>query len=70
MDSPFPAFNTVAPLNADTTLYPASARVSYNNHLIKMLDSTTASLYIYYLANEQETPASWARLNLELGEES
>ncbi|KAF5708879.1 hypothetical protein FMUND_10357 [Fusarium mundagurra] len=70
MSSPFPEAKTTVPLSADTTLYLASSRVTYNNHLIETIDDRIASLHQDCPANEQEVLVSSARLISVLAETS
>ncbi|KAF5571830.1 hypothetical protein FPHYL_168 [Fusarium phyllophilum] len=68
MNSPFPEAKTTVPLSADTTLYLASSRVKYNDHLIETIDDTIASLHQDCPANAQEAPVSSATLISGLAE--
>ncbi|KAF4436258.1 hypothetical protein FACUT_6650 [Fusarium acutatum] len=70
MDSPFPTVNKVVPLSADTTLYLASARVSYDDLILKSLDYTIKSLHLDRPTNEPDTPISSAPLIASLAETS
>ncbi|KAF5542531.1 hypothetical protein FMEXI_7505 [Fusarium mexicanum] len=70
MGSPFPAVNKVAPLSADTTLYLGSARVSYDDLILKSLDNTIESLHLDCPTNEQDTPMSSATLIADPAETS
>ncbi|CCT62208.1 uncharacterized protein FFB20_05098 [Fusarium fujikuroi] len=70
MGSPFPTVNKVLPLSADTTLYLASARVSYDGLILKSLDNTIESFHLDYPTNEHDTPISSARLISEPAETS
>lgn len=70
MGSPFPTVNKVLPLSADTTLYLASARVSYDGLILKSLDNTIESFHLDCPTNEHDTPISSARLISEPAETS
>ncbi|KAF5235792.1 hypothetical protein FANTH_11489 [Fusarium anthophilum] len=70
MGSPFPTVNRVAPLSADTTLYLGSARVSYDDLILKSLDNTIESLHLDCPTNEQDTPMSSATLIVDPAETS
>lgn len=70
MGSPFPTVNKLLPLSADTTLYLASARVSYDDLILKSLDNTIESLHLDCPTNEQNTPINTATLIAELAETS
>ncbi|KAF5651088.1 uncharacterized protein FTJAE_265 [Fusarium tjaetaba] len=70
MGSPFPTVHKVLPLSAETTLYLASARVSYDDLILKSLDKTIQSLHLDCPTNEQDTPIDSATLIATLAETS
>ncbi|KAF9769065.1 hypothetical protein IL306_013578 [Fusarium sp. DS 682] len=56
MGTPFPIANTLAPVDADTTLTLASGRLATNDLIMEMVDGLLKQLHVDYRANEQPQP--------------